>query len=90
MDSYDSEKLGQVNSPISDMVWILWLSLFVISFISLLSWTPDDGGWMQLSSKSSPENLLGRAGAIFSDILIFIFGMSSYWIPVLFLSLIHI
>ena len=84
MDSYDSEKLSQVNSPISDMVWILWLSLFVISFISLFSWTPDDGGWMQLSSKSSPENLLGRAGAIFSDILIFIFGMSSYWIPVLF------
>ena len=26
MDSYDSEKLA-VNSLISDMVWILWLSL---------------------------------------------------------------
>ena len=82
-----SENLSPVNSPINDMVWILWLSLFAISFISLFSWTPDDGGWMQLSSKSSPENLLGRAGAIFSDILIFIFGMSSYWIPVLFASL---
>ena len=87
IDSYDTEKLNQANSPINDMVWILWLSLFAVSFISLVSWTPDDGGWMQLSSKSSPENLLGRAGAIFSDILIFIFGMSSYWIPVLFGSL---
>ena len=87
IDSYDAGKLSQANSPINDMVWILWLSLFAISFISLFSWTPDDGGWMQLSSRSSPENLLGRAGAIFSDILIFIFGMSSYWIPVLFGSL---
>jgi len=87
IDSYDPKKLNQANSPINDMVWILWLSLFAVSFISLVSWTPDDGGWMQLSSKSSPENLLGRAGAIFSDILIFIFGMSSYWIPVLFGSL---
>ena len=87
IDSYDPMKLNQANSPINDMVWILWLSLFAVSFISLVSWTPDDGGWMQLSSKSSPENLLGRAGAIFSDILIFIFGMSSYWIPVLFGSL---
>ncbi|MAF82023.1 MAG: hypothetical protein CMK52_03870, partial [Proteobacteria bacterium] len=60
----DSENLSPVNSPFNDMVWILWLSLFAISFISLFSWTPDDGGWMQLSSKSSPENLLGRAGAI--------------------------
>ena len=87
IDSYDTEKLNQANSPINDMVWILWLSLFAVSLISLVSWTPDDGGWMQLSSKNSPDNLLGRAGAIFSDILIFIFGMSSYWIPVLFASL---
>ena len=87
VDSDDFEKPSQISSPINDMVWILWLSLFAISFISLFSWTPDDGGWMQLSSKSSPDNLLGRAGAIFSDILIFIFGMSSYWIPVLFASL---
>ena len=86
-DANDSENLSPVNSPINDMVWILWLSLFAISFISLFSWTPDDGGWMQLSSKSSPENLLGRAGAMFSDILILFFGMSSYWIPVLFASL---
>ena len=86
-DSYGSEKVSEASSPINDMVWILWLSLFVISLLSLLTWTPDDGGWMQLSSRSSPENLLGRAGAIFSDILIFIFGMSSYWIPVLFGSL---
>ena len=86
-DANDSENLSPVSSPINDMVWILWLSLFAISFISLFSWTPDDGGWMQLSSKSSPENLLGRAGAMFSDILILFFGMSSYWIPVLFASL---
>ena len=86
-DSDDFEKPSQVSSPINDIVWILWLSLFAISFISLFSWTPDDGGWMQLSSKSSPDNLLGRAGAVFSDILIFIFGLSSYWIPVLFASL---
>tara|TARA_B100000575_G_C23140576_1_gene663605 strand:+ start:1624 stop:3981 length:2358 start_codon:yes stop_codon:yes gene_type:complete len=79
--------LGQISSPVSDMVWIFWLALFGASLISLLSWTPDDGGWMQLSSKGTPENLLGRAGAILSDVLIFTFGMTSYWIPILFISL---
>ena len=86
-DSNASEMLGQISSPVSDMVWIFWLALFGASLISLLSWTPDDGGWMQLSSKGTPENLLGRAGAILSDVLIFTFGMTSYWIPILFISL---
>ena len=74
----------QVSSPIEDIIWILWLVLFIIASLSLLSWSADDIGWFQVSSKADPSNLLGRFGAIFADLMVFSFGMSSIWLPVLF------
>ena len=50
-----SEFRPQVSSPIEDIIWILWLVLFIIASLSLLSWSADDIGWFQVSSKSDPS-----------------------------------
>ncbi len=74
-------------SPVKELVWVVWLTLFILVFLSLISWSSDDVGWFQVTSQSEPSNLLGRAGASISDFLIFCFGLSSYWWAVLFASL---
>ena len=79
-----SEFRPQVSSPIADIIWIFWLVLFIIASLSLVSWSADDIGWFQVSSKADPSNLLGRFGAIFADLMVFCFGISSVWLPVLF------
>ena len=84
----DKHDILQTNSsPVKELVWVIWLTLFILVFLSLISWSSDDVGWFQVTSKTEPSNLLGRAGASISDFLIFCFGMSSYWWAVLFASL---
>ncbi|OUW01013.1 MAG: hypothetical protein CBD16_06005 [Betaproteobacteria bacterium TMED156] len=72
------------SSPIFDFSWLIWATVFLIIFVSLLTWSPQDGGWFQISSREQPENLLGRFGASLSDFMIFCFGFSSIWWPILF------
>ena len=84
----DKDDILQTNSsPVKELVWIIWLTLFILVFLSLISWSSDDIGWFQVTSQKDPSNLLGRAGAIISDFLIFCFGLSSFWWVILFASL---
>ena len=71
-------------SPFGDLSWLLWAALCLFLILSLISWSPEDGGWFQISSREEPVNLLGRVGASLSDFMIFCFGLSSFWWVVLF------
>ena len=77
----DSKKY---SSPFGDLSWLLWATLSLFLLLSLISWSPQDGGWFQISSREEPINLLGRVGASLSDFMIFCFGLSSFWWVVLF------
>ncbi len=72
------------SSPFGDLSWLVWLAIGMFLLISLLSWSQQDGGWFQISTREEPENLLGRFGASLSDFMIFCFGFSSYWWAILF------
>jgi len=72
---------------------ILILSLFflvVFCLFSLLSYNPADPSINNATSSQNIHNLFGVAGAHVAGILIGLFGLGSFWIPVLlFLSSVH-
>ena len=77
------ESIKQI-SPFGDVSWLIWGAISLFLFVSLISWSPQDGGWFQISSREEPVNLLGRVGASLSDFMIFCFGLSSFWWAILF------
>jgi len=66
-----------------DALWIFWLALTLLVALSLLSFSPQDSGWFQLSTASEPHNWFGRLGATLADALLFFAGGSSGWIALL-------
>ena len=79
-----SKDTSRISSPFLDLSWLLWATLSLFLLLSLISWSPQDGGWFQISSREEPVNLLGRVGASLSDFMIFCFGLSSFWWSILF------
>ncbi|OUV02815.1 MAG: hypothetical protein CBC42_04725 [Betaproteobacteria bacterium TMED82] len=74
-------------TQLKELIWIGWVALFFLTFISLVTWSESDGGWFQVTSNTEPLNLLGWVGAYISDFLFFLFGLSSFWWPILFVIL---
>ncbi|MEA2060246.1 MAG: DNA translocase FtsK 4TM domain-containing protein [Thermodesulfobacteriota bacterium] len=70
-----------------EILSIFFLFLFVLTLVSLLSNDPSDPTVMSHTSPlSGPiENTLGLAGAYYSGVLIFFFGLGAFWIPPFFL-----
>lgn len=62
---------------------ILTVAACIFLFMSLFSHSPADPGWVSTGSNSFPENYGGRAGAWFSDILLYFFGYVAYLFPLL-------
>lgn len=49
--------------------------------IALLSYTPADPGWSHSGNTGQVQNMGGRAGAWFSDIFLYLFGLMAYLFP---------
>ena len=74
-----------MSNPYLQKTFINFLSFFLIAFslyvfISLLSYTEADSGFFNKNSLGVIENLGGPFGALISDVLITIFGYTSYLI----------
>ncbi len=65
---------------------IVLLSLSLILFISLFSFDPNDPGFNTTGNKEI-NNFIGLMGAYFSSTSFVFFGVASYFIPLLFISL---
>ena len=67
--------------------FLLFLMLSIITLVSLLSQSFDDNTFFKFDSSSSgSENVFGFFGAVLSDFLINIFGVSSYLFCIFFFS----
>jgi DNA segregation ATPase FtsK/SpoIIIE, S-DNA-T family len=65
--------------------------LVIFSLISLLSYSPADPSIHHATSSGEIHNLFGLLGAHLSGLLIGLFGLGAFWIPVIFLmTSIHI
>ena len=74
-----------MSNPYLQKTFVNFLSFFLIAFslyvfISLVSYTEADSGFFNKNSLGVVENLGGPFGALISDILITIFGFTSYLI----------
>lgn len=65
---------------------IIWFGLFVLTFLSLVSFNPDDVGWLKNYQNETPTNVIGWLGATWSGILFFGIGLAAYLVPALFLA----
>ena len=60
----------------------LALTLGVLLLVAALaSYSPDDNAWSHSADLPYTHNWMGAPGAWLSDILLFVFGLSAWWLP---------
>ncbi|SAL00455.1 cell division protein [Caballeronia pedi] len=67
----------------TEIRWILQVALGLFLVMALLSYSRKDPSWTHAVSIDHISNWAGRVGAYTSDILLLVFGLSSYWLIVL-------
>ncbi|MDR5756289.1 DNA translocase FtsK 4TM domain-containing protein [Caballeronia sp. LZ035] len=67
----------------TEIRWILQVALGLFLVMALLSYSRRDPSWTHAISVERIANWAGRVGAYTSDILLLVFGLSSYWLIVL-------
>ncbi len=67
----------------TEMRWILQVALGLFLVMALLSYSRKDPSWTHAVSVDHISNWAGRVGAYTSDILLLVFGLSSWWLVVL-------
>ena len=65
------------------VIGFLWLSLYIVTFLSLLSYDPDDLGFNSYPPNPSPSNFIGVVGAGLAGMLYIGFGFGAYLFPLL-------
>ncbi|MCM8774004.1 MAG: DNA translocase FtsK [Candidatus Omnitrophica bacterium] len=68
------------NLP-SFITGVVFISLSIIIFLSLVSYNPQDLAFLTFPPSKTIHNLIGKIGLYISFSLIFIFGYASYFIP---------
>ena len=73
------------NLPLfKQVIGFLWLSLYVVTLLSLISYDPRDLSLNVVPPVSSPNNFIGYAGAWLAGTLYICFGFAAYIFPLLF------
>src|ERR1700760_2793671 len=67
----------------TEIRWILQVALGLFLVMALLSYSRKDPSWTHAVNYDHISNWAGRVGAYTSDILLLVFGLSSYWLIVL-------
>ena len=70
-----------------EIIGILLFFVVIFTLISLVSYSPEDPSIFNAGAKGEIHNLFGSIGAHLSGILVKLFGMGVFWIPLLFLLL---
>ncbi len=66
------------------VIGFLWLSLYIVTLLSLISYDPADLGFNVYPSNTIPSNFIGYAGAGLAGVLYYGFGFGAYFFPLLF------
>ena len=76
----------QLISLLCEASWLLMAGLAVYLFLVLISYSPIDPSWSHSSSDQTVRNYGGVFGAWLSDVLLHLFGLSSWWLLVFCLA----
>jgi S-DNA-T family DNA segregation ATPase FtsK/SpoIIIE len=66
-----------------ELLGLLLFFLVIFTLISLLSFSPQDPSINTATAGGQISNLFGRMGAVTAGLLIFLFGLGAFWVPVL-------
>jgi DNA segregation ATPase FtsK/SpoIIIE, S-DNA-T family len=69
------------NPRLNEAVGILLLLVSLAGWLGLLSYSSADPSWNTATGVTHTHNLLGRFGAVWSDLLLQIFGISIFLLP---------
>ncbi|MBR7069470.1 MAG: DNA translocase FtsK 4TM domain-containing protein [Oxalobacter sp.] len=64
----------------NEIIWLILVAATLYFFLIFITFNRNDPGWSHASQVDSIANLGGRTGAWIADILLFIFGLSAWWI----------
>jgi len=59
--------------------WILFAALSICLILILITYSKDDPGWSQSSVVPKIHNVGGKFGAWLADVLLYVFGFSTWW-----------
>src|SRR4051812_41108680 len=80
--------LGPTQIPrLNEGIGLVFLALGIALVCALISYHPLDLSWNTATADVRPVNLIGRAGAIVSDLLLQIGGLGSFTLPFLLMAL---
>ncbi len=65
------------------VIGFLWFSLYIVTFLSLLSYDPADLGFYSFPPNPNPSNFIGIVGAALAGMLYIGFGCGAYLFPLL-------
>ncbi|HEX4141607.1 MAG TPA: DNA translocase FtsK [Candidatus Methylacidiphilales bacterium] len=68
------------------VVGFLWLALYLVTLLALISYDPNDVSFNVFPANPSPNNFIGYFGAGVACMLYYCFGFGAYLFPLLFLS----
>jgi len=67
------------------VVGFLWLALYLVTLLALISYDPNDVSFNVFPANPSPNNFIGYFGAGLACMLYYCFGFGAYLFPFLFL-----
>ncbi len=77
----------QPPNPIHrELIGMAFIFLFVLTLVSLISYSPRDPSINHATQTDTIQNAFGWIGAHVSGMLIGLFGLASFWIPVIMLT----
>ncbi|MGB0635032.1 MAG: DNA translocase FtsK [Paracoccaceae bacterium] len=74
-----------IDRRIRQLFGLFLLTIGVLMFVILFSYSPDDPSWLSSSGKR-PSNLMGSVGASISSILFMIIGFGAWVIPTILIA----
>ncbi|MQY51146.1 DNA translocase FtsK [Rhodocyclus gracilis] len=92
----NTKRTETAPSPLPEKIVLViqesrWLALMAVAaFLALALWGYDraDPGWSHAAATSALHNPTGRAGAWLADMLLYLFGLSAWWVIALFVVLV--
>jgi S-DNA-T family DNA segregation ATPase FtsK/SpoIIIE len=80
--------LGPTRHPrLNEGIGFVYLALGIAIILSLVSYHPADLSWNTVGASAKPLNLIGKAGAHASDLLLQLGGLGAFTLPVLLFAL---
>ena len=76
--------ITQMSRRLREATGLLFFFLGLVALLALVSFHQADPGWTHTGNDNDINNSMGRAGAVFADTALFLFGYMAYLVPFLF------